>query len=142
MTRIDFHSGVEDPLLHTCKLVRKAVAAGNKVVCHSMDAQRLDDLDRALWAFSPSDFLAHVAITDPLAPQTPVLLSNGQADPPATHMAVLVNLDAQTPSFFSRFERLIEIVGRDDADKAAARERFRFYRDRGYALAHHDFSAH
>lgn len=142
MTRIDFHSGVEDPLLHTCKLVRKAVAAGNRVVCHSSDPQRLDDLDRALWAFSPTDFIAHVPVEDPLAQQTAVLLSNGQTEPPSTHMAVLVNLDAQTPPCFSRFERLIEIVGRDDADKAAARERFRFYRDRGYALAHHDFSAH
>lgn len=142
MTRIDFHSGVEDPLLHTCKLVRKAVAAGNRVVCHSSDSRRLEDLDRALWSFSASEFIPHVAVSDPLAEQTPVLLSDGRAEPPSSHMAVLVNLDAATPSFFSRFERLIEIVGRDDESKAAARNRFRFYRDRGYALAHHDFSAH
>lgn len=142
MTRIDFHSGVADPLLHTCKLVRKAVAAGNRVVCLSTDSQRLEALDRALWSFSPTDFIAHVAVTDPLAEQTPVLLSDGSVPPPVSHHEVLVNLDAQTPAHFSRFQRLIEIVSRDDADKTAARERFRFYRDRGYALAHHDFSAH
>ena len=30
--------------------------------------------------------------------------------------------------------RLIEIVGLDEADRSAARERYRFYRDRGYEI--------
>jgi DNA polymerase-3 subunit chi len=49
-----------------------------------------------------------------------------------------VNLHAQTPPFFSRFERLAEIVGIDDAE--AGRERYRFYRERGYELRAHDMS--
>lgn len=142
MTRVDFHSNVPDPLLHACKLVRKAVNAGSKVVCFSGNPQRLSDFDKALWSFAPTEFIAHVMVKDPLASQTAVLLSDGQTEPPLTHHAVLVNLDTVTPPFFSRFERLIEIVGRDEGDKVAARERFRFYRDRGYALQHHDFSAH
>ena len=46
----------------------------------------------------------------------------------------LVNLQSQYPPFFSRFRRLIEIVGLDEADRSAARERYRFYRDRGYEI--------
>jgi DNA polymerase-3 subunit chi len=140
MTRIDFHSNVADTLLHACKLVRKAWAAGNRIVLVCADGQVLSDLERALWSFSPTEFIPHVPVNDPLASQTPVLLSDGQTEPPVSHHQVLINLNSQTPAFFSRFERLIEIVGQDDDNKTAGRQRFKYYRDRGYALAHHDFS--
>jgi len=58
----------------------------------------------------------------------------------SAHHDVLVNLDGDLPPAFSRFERLVEIVGTDESDRGPARERFRFYRDRGYAIAAHDLS--
>jgi len=42
------------------------------------------------------------------------------------------------PSYFSRFRRVVEIVTRDSDDRALARDRFRFYRDRGYEITTHD----
>jgi DNA polymerase-3 subunit chi len=51
-----------------------------------------------------------------------------------------VNLHPESPPSFSRFERLIEIVGTDDDDRQQARGRFRFYRDRGYEIHHHDLA--
>jgi len=54
---------------------------------------------------------------------------------------VIVNLGDRTPPNFSRFDRLIELVSGDEADRAHARERFRFYRDRGYPMQTHDRSA-
>jgi DNA polymerase-3 subunit chi len=56
------------------------------------------------------------------------------------HDDILLNLRQDQPAFFSRFQRLIEIVGMDDADKAAARVRYKFYRDRGYEIRQHDMS--
>jgi DNA polymerase-3 subunit chi len=53
---------------------------------------------------------------------------------------VLINLHDAPPPFFSRFERLAEVVGADEAGAAAARERFRFYRERGYELRTHNLS--
>jgi DNA polymerase-3 subunit chi len=53
------------------------------------------------------------------------------------HDDVLVNLDRDQPAAFARFHRLVEIVGRDDDDKQAARDRYRFYRDRGYEIHTH-----
>ena len=50
---------------------------------------------------------------------------------------VLINLTPAVPLFFSRFARVAEIVGQDEDSKLSARERFRFYRDRGYALESH-----
>ena len=38
------------------------------------------------------------------------------------------------PAQFARFERLLEVVGNEHEELAAGRERYRFYRDRGYAL--------
>jgi len=54
--------------------------------------------------------------------------------------AVLINLHASPPPFFSRFERLIEIIGMDEAGMAAGRERWRFYAQRGYALRSHNLA--
>ena len=47
---------------------------------------------------------------------------------------ILVNLGETVPAQFARFERLLEVVGNEDDELAAGRERYRFYRDRGYAL--------
>ena len=57
------------------------------------------------------------------------------------HDQVLINLRAEWPPFFSRFQRLVEIVSLDEEDCGSARGRFRFYRDRGYAIQTHDLSA-
>jgi len=59
---------------------------------------------------------------------------------PVVHEQLLINLNAQCPAVFSRFERVIEIVSTDDADRELARERYRFYRDRGYEIRNHDMS--
>ena len=60
------------------------------------------------------------------------------ANPP--HDEVLINLRPEWPPFFSRFQRLIEIVSLDEEDRSQARARFKFYRDRGYEIKSHDLS--
>ncbi len=52
-----------------------------------------------------------------------------------------VNLASEPPSYFSRFERLIEVVTGDEDDRASGRARWRFYRDRGYPIQTHDLAA-
>lgn len=134
MTRIDFHSKVPDKIFYACRLVRKARAAGMKVVVYAGDAQ-LAAVDEALWTFSEQDFIPHVAADDELAARTPVILcaDTGQELP---HHQVLVNLSAHTPGHFARFERMFEIVSTDEDDLAAGRERYRQYQQRGYPLTH------
>jgi DNA polymerase-3 subunit chi len=55
------------------------------------------------------------------------------------HQQVLLNLDAPVPAGFERFERLIDIVTDDEADRQDARARWRHYADRGYAITRHQF---
>ena len=50
---------------------------------------------------------------------------------------VLINLADEVPDFFSRYARVAEIVDADAIRREKGRERFRFYRDRGYQLQTH-----
>jgi DNA polymerase-3 subunit chi len=135
MTRIDFHSDVPDKIAYTCRLVRKARTANCRIVLLTRDHADLAALDEALWTFSETDFLPHTAAGDELSPDTPVILTdNDTADVP--HHEVLINLSGNTPAHFARFERMIEIIAADEADRTAGRERFRFYKQRGYTLNH------
>jgi DNA polymerase-3 subunit chi len=72
----------------------------------------------------------------PLAEDTPVVLTSNLDEAP--HHQVLVNLGAPVPAQFARFERLVEIVGSEGDELAAGRERYRFYRDRGYVIETHN----
>lgn len=135
MTRIDFYSNVPDKIQYACRLVRKARAANCQLVLFGRDRAQLAEIDEALWTFSDTDFLPHVMADDPLAAQTPVLLAEaGMTNLP--HHELMINLSGQTPPDFARFERLLEIVAADDDDKAAGRERYRYYQQRGYPLSH------
>jgi len=139
MTRIDFHVNAADKFGYGCRLVRKIYRTGQRVVVCCEDPERLDAFDEALWTFSPQDFIPHVRADDPLAAETPVVLTVS-ADALPWH-ELLVNIGSVTPAGFARFERLIELVGADDPDRGAGRERWKFYRDRGYPLESFDIAA-
>jgi len=103
---------------------------------YSPDAKVLADFDRSLWTFQATGFVPHVFADSPLAAETPVVLaSSGESLP---HHEVLLNLADEWPPFFASFERVLEIVGTDEADKARARERWSFYKKRGYELQVND----
>lgn len=136
MTRIDFHSNVPDRIAYACRLVRKARAAQCQVVVLAGNEGELRALDEALWTFSELDFLPHVPAGDPLAATTPVILADDDAAE-LPHYDILINLSARTPACFARFQRLFEIISSTEAEKAAGRERYRFYQQRGYPLTHY-----
>ncbi len=131
MTRIDFHTNVGDALLYACRLLRKVYQAGHSTVVLA-DPARLRALDGQLWTFAPLEFVPHCMAQSALAAETPVVLASDLEGAP--HHQVLVNLGGDVPPQFARFERLVEVVGNAPEDLTAGRERYRFYRDRGYAL--------
>ncbi len=135
MTRIDFHSNVPDKISYACRLARKARAAKCKIVMLTADRDQLATLDDALWTFSDLDFLPHVTADNPLAAQTPVVLADSDAAE-LPHHQILINLSSAAPAHFARFERMFEIISPDEADTLAGRERYRFYKERGYPLTH------
>ena len=56
---------------------------------------------------------------------------------PDSHADLLINLGGEVPGFVGNFQRVAEIVVEAPAIREAARERFRFYREQGYALHNH-----
>jgi DNA polymerase-3 subunit chi len=135
MTRIDFHSNVPNKIAYACRLVRKARTADFKIVILAKDRQQMTELDELLWTFSEHDFLPHVMLHDPLAAQTPILLTT-EDEMESPHHQILINLSDTPPGHFARFERMFEVISSDEADKLAGRERYRFYQQRGYPLTH------
>jgi DNA polymerase-3 subunit chi len=135
MTRIDFHTNVPDKIAYACRLVRKALAAKNKIVMLTDDATQLAELDAALWEFSSVDFLPHVPASDALAASTPIILiDNDEADLP--HTELLVNLSRRAPNNVGQFERMIEVISSNEEDAAAGRKRYVAYKQQDYPLTH------
>ncbi len=137
MTEVEFHTGVPDPVLFACRLLRKAVRQGVRVQVTAQPA-RLAQLDRALWVFEERDFVPHVRVPgagDGVARRTPLwLCEQVQAgDAPA----VLVNLGASVPDPLPALQRLIEVVGADADEAAAGRSRWRHYKGLGLEIRHH-----
>ena len=138
MTQIDFYTRVPDKLRTACALSAKACAQGLKVFVCCADADTAQRFDRMLWTTPALGFTPHCSPRHPLAAVTPVIVDFEGATP--GHDEVLINLCADSPAYFSRFRRLVEIVSVDEEDAAKARERFRHYRDRGYEIRTHDLS--
>jgi DNA polymerase III subunit chi len=138
MTRIDFYilpeSGGTDPVVAAARLCDKAVSAGHRLYATTPDIVQLDALDALLWTQRQGSFIAHERFVRdaPVEPLPTVLL--GDAEPPEGWQDILLNLGREVPPYFSRFERVLEIVPGDAASRAQCRERFKFYRDRGYSL--------
>ena len=136
MTRIDFYRYAEDKQRLACRLAAKAYAKPAKLVVYSPDPKVLSDFDRALWTFQATGFVPHCYVDSPLAGETPIVLAPfGDALP---HHDVLLNLADEWPPFFASFERVLEIVSTDEADKERARARWSFYKKRGYELQVND----
>ena len=62
----------------------------------------------------------------------------GWGQDPGDHNDLLINLQLEIPAFFSRFQRVAEVVTQDEGSLNALRQSWQFYRDRGYQLERHD----
>ncbi|MDR2196089.1 MAG: DNA polymerase III subunit chi [Gallionellaceae bacterium] len=132
MTKIDFYSNSPDKLHTACFLSHKAMQSGLRVVIRTPDAATADALDALLWQYPETAFIPHCRSNAPDAATTPVIIDHdGETFP---HNDLLISLCDECLPFFSRFEKLKEIVIRDENDRKLGRERFRFYRDRGYEI--------
>jgi DNA polymerase-3 subunit chi len=144
MTEVEFHFNVGDKLAYSCRLLRKARAGGAQVMV-TAEPNLLAQLDQMLWTFSSTEFLPHCrGEADPATlALTPILLAASPSDPAfeGCPHGVLVNLGQVVPEGFERFERFIELVSSAEDDRLSARQRWKHYKDRGYALKKYDLSS-
>lgn len=138
MTKVDFYTGSPDKLRTVCQLSHKAIQNGVRTVISAPDAATADALDKLLWHYPATAFIPHGRGDAGASEKMPVILDHGGDKFP--HHELLINLHDECMPFFSRFERVIEIISSDAEDSRRGRERFKFYRDRGYELHHIDLS--
>ncbi len=132
MTQIFFYHNAADRLAAAVALIGKAAQQKKALIVYAPDDEIAHAIDRQLWTQGPTGFIPHVRSTSPLARETPVVIA-GELDDAAQNER-LFNLSAQIPPGFSRFTSVIEVVGRQEEERQAGRERVRFYKDRGYEI--------
>jgi DNA polymerase III subunit chi len=132
MTSIGFYFNVVDKPVLINQLVQKALQQHRQVTLFTSDEASANQISEALWHFDSTAFNVNALAHDALAYMTPVLVE-WQAER-VQQDDLLINLQPKQLTLFSRFKHLFELVGMDEQDKTEARQRFAFYRDRGYEI--------
>jgi DNA polymerase III subunit chi len=138
VTTIDFYFNADDRFQVACRLAGKVVAQKKRMLIYAPEPEAASRIDKMLWTWPAIGFVPHCALHDPLAGETPVLIAPHLEEAPQCEL--LLNLGAETPPHFERFERLLEIVPAEEAERKAGRDRYRFYQVRGYKISSHDLA--
>lgn len=142
MTRVDFYILAEhdplSPLTYTVRLVEKAFRLDHQIYVHTSGQQQSQQLSELLWQ-RPQSFLAHhLAGADSDNATHHHTIEVSHLSNPGQHCGLLINLAGKIPEFFSRFERVAEIVPGKPEFRSQTRENYLFYKERGYALNTHN----
>ncbi|MGN2254408.1 DNA polymerase III subunit chi [Frateuria sp. GZRe12] len=124
----------EQPLLLVCELARRAYAAQQPTLILTRDFEQAEAVDELLWDFDSDAYIPHQLAGDDDDAHTAVLIvppGIGTDDRP-----LLINLRDACPN--GRFERVLEVVAADEAERTGSRERWREYHQRGFQLAKFD----
>ena len=139
MTRVDFYILPEEELAarqaFACRLIQKTSRMGHKVYVHCADEESAINIDTLLWSHQKHSFTPHKLINATGAECT---IEIGYGDNPGEHHDVLLNLSLNIPPFFSRFNRIAEIVVQEQTVLDATRNSYKQYTNKNYPLHRHD----
>lgn len=138
MTQVFFYHGASDKIAAACALLGGAYAKKKAMLVFAPEKDIANSVDRMLWTHSALSFIPHCRADSPLAAETPILITDTLETIPQDER--LMNLSQNVPPGFSRFQNLIEVVGQAEDERSAARERVKFYKDRGYEVRYFDLS--
>ena len=138
MTQVFFYHGAADKIAAACALLSGAYAKKKPMLVFAPEKEVANSVDRMLWTQPALSFVPHCRADSPLAAETPILITDSLETLPQDER--LMNLSQIVPPGFSRFQSLIEVVGQADDERAAARDRVKFYKDRGYEARYFDLS--
>ena len=137
MTRIDFYVLQQDSLIarihYACRLAEKIINQNHCVVIAVKDKLQAEEMSEYLWSFKPESFLPH-HLQEEAGPAPIVIVWSQDQD---QFHDVLINLSDDVPEWFSRFQRVTEIVVQQQECLKLTRSHYQFYRDRGYPLKSH-----
>lgn len=133
MTRIDFYQISGDERAFACRLIDLVYRKGHQIYVHTSTEEQARTLDEQLWTFKEETFVPHALHSEAL--DVPIKI--GFDHEPEEHQDVMINLSGEIPHFFSRFDRVAEVVPVDQNSRQAARENYAYYKERGYVLNYH-----
>ena len=143
LTRIDFYYDVKDILSFASRMVRKlyyekVVSAKHPLVIRCKDQSHCEEVSYSIQNFSKKDFLPCAEFSDKSADLFPIILSTVSEIPLwADDIIVLLNLDTKIEITFSSYCRVIEIVDQAELNRQKGRERYKYYKERGYEIFGH-----
>lgn len=123
-----------EPLLLVCELAKKAFASEQPTLVLARSQDQAEALDELLWSFDENAFIPHqIAGDDDDAITAVLIVPPGVA---AADRTLVINLrDACAPGLF---DRVLEVVPADEAERAGSRERWKTYKAAGFDVAKHD----
>jgi len=138
LTQVFFYHGAADKVAAACALLSKAYAQKKPVTVYAPRADIASDLDRQLWTHAALSFVPHCFADSPLAAETPIVIARTPDQLQATER--LMNLGGDLPENLERFTSFIEVVGQEEDDRMAARQRVAHYKEKGIEVRYFDLS--
>ncbi len=141
MTEINFYHLQNHPLEQVLpKLLEKVVRAGFRAVVLSGSKARINALNAAMWTYEPGAFLPHGSAEEGHPGDQPVWLTDTHENP--NEASVLVLTDGVACDAYPTYEKCLDLFdGNDPQAEAAARERWKVYRDAGHKVAYYQQGA-
>jgi DNA polymerase-3 subunit chi len=136
LTRIDFYQTSGDEHAFACRLIDLVYRKGHRIYVHTATEEQAKTLNEQLWTFKEDSYVPHSLHSEAI--DVPIKI--GFDHEPEEHQDVLINLSGQIPHFFSRFDRVAEVVPVDQNSRKSARENYAYYKERGYVLNYHEIN--
>jgi DNA polymerase-3 subunit chi len=142
VTQVDFYVVGSDSdnarLKLAVQICDKAMRENRHVLINATSETEAGQLDELLWTFIQGSFIPHRVVREPpnTPPREPVIIALHR-QPVGERWDLLINLADTVPEFFSQYQRVAELVDGNPERREQSRERYRFYRDRGYPLNTH-----
>lgn len=117
------------------EILTKAVEGGRRVVIKTADEKSVAGLNDYLWTFSPDAFLPHGSKKDGHAANQPVWITADNDNPNGA--VILIATGGAVPEKPENYALCCEMLeDREEEQVAAARERWKSYKKRGFILTY------
>jgi DNA polymerase-3 subunit chi len=118
--------------LYACRIIEKAFSSSRTVYVHTASAAEAQSFDTQLWTFRDVSFVPHEICNQNL--NSEVLILIGYNVMQVEKKDILINLTFEIPSFYQKFDHIIEVIPNDVSLKAAARKQYQIYQSSGYQI--------
>lgn len=121
------------------RMLEIAYGRGDRALVMAGSSERVEALAAHLWTFRPDSFLPHGTAKDGAAAQQPIYLTAEAENPNGAKLLFLC--DGATRADVGDFITVCEMFdGNDESAVAAARERWKAYKEAGHKLIYYQQS--